>query len=43
MEIRIHLALVEYKEKREYLGKEYQVEFDDLLNEFKEIELDILE
>ena len=32
----------EYKEKREYLGKEYQVEFDDLLNEFKEIELDKL-
>lgn len=32
----------EYKEKREYLSKEYQVEFDNLLNEFKKIELDKL-
>ena len=32
----------EYKDKREYLSEEYQVEFDDLLNEFEEIKLEKL-
>lgn len=32
----------EYKEKREYLPDEYKAEFDSLLNEFKQVDIDKL-